>query len=1083
MRLFEKKIKKQQLMRNTVITLKFLLIVILLVVLVFDVFFFIFIFTEGHRSELFFFAISLKIFLVLILLYLVLQVKRSLLNKFEAAKSIDEFNEDKNDTFQNAIELLSEKADEIILERIFKKADKKAEKQVIKADFSGIRQFLIPFILILLSTLIIFGTNIRKFRETYNFFSMLKLPEVQHKEFIEITPGDLSIIRNSKVTIEVINPEPEVEHRFFYKIHENWREELLPNHRKVFNNLDFSFSYFVQTPFAVSDTFKIEVFELPIIKNITLRYDFPKYTKLKPETEIESSGNIKAVKGTVVSLNIEANNPIEEAYILFSDGNLKEMERIGRNSFRTYFKLDKSGSYHFGLLDFLGNKSQKISKSITVIPDRKPEIKIISPGKDTLITQNMLLPLKIFASDDFGISDLKLFYSINLEEETLIEIQKSFRGNTVTFDYVFDLTEMFLIPGDKITYWVEISDNSPQKQKARSRKYIARFPSIEEIYQEIEREEKAKSDILTKALERSFELQKEFEKKRRELMKKEELDWEDRKELEKFLQKQENLNEDIDKVAEDFQSLIEKFEDNRALSKETLEKMQRIQELMEEISNEQLQEALEKLRENLENLDPDVLRKAMENFKFSMEDFAEKLEQTIKLLEDIKKEQSIQKALEIAEEMEEMQSKLNEKTEERSKEKGEQDASDLAQEQQNISDKLETLEDQLEKAQELMDQDKDKEILDKMNQLGEQMEQDSLASDLQESAENLQNNQMEQAQQCQQQALSKMKKMTQKLQNMQQMMSSCSMMEIGDIIEKTIRRLLIFSQMHEESSYKYDKDPFLILPDQIAIFEGINLTLKELYNTPMIILVIGPKFLYDANFTSSNYRELFQHINEAKTTKVNTYLKDIQKGINIMIFDLMQAASNMQQGGGCAGMQSLMQALQQMSQQQLALNMMTQQLMLQLSEDGQMSQQMRSQAQRLASDEQRLAENLKRVLQTNRDAQNQTSAINQIIEDLEAISHDLKRGRLDNALIEKQERILSRLLDAQKSIHKREFSKKRKSEISEIEDWDLPEEIKLKFDKMRRKALLNDDYKDYPKEYQELIREYLRLLNEKANSP
>lgn len=201
-----------------------------------------------------------------------------------------------------------------------------------------------------------------------------------------------------------------------------------------------------------------------------------------------------------------------------------------------------------------------------------------------------------------------------------------------------------------------------------------------------------------------------------------------------------------------------------------------------------------------------------------------------------------------------------------------------------------------------------------------------------------------------------------------------------------------------------------------------------------------------------------------------------------MVFDLMQAASNMQQGGS-AGMQSLMQALQQMSQQQLALNMMTQQLMLQLSEDGQMSQQMRSQAQRLASDEQRLAENLKRVLQTNRDAQNQTSAINQIIEDLETISRDLKRGRLDNALIEKQERILSRLLDAQRSIHKREFSKKRKAEISEIEDWDLPEEIKLKFDKMRKKALLNDDYKDYPKEYQELIREYLRLLNEKASSP
>ena len=102
-----------------------------------------------------------------------------------------------------------------------------------------------------------------------------------------------------------------------------------------------------------------------------------------------------------------------------------------------------------------------------------------------------------------------------------------------------------------------------------------------------------------------------------------------------------------------------------------------------------------------------------------------------------------------------------------------------------------------------------------------------------------------------------------------------------------------------------------------------------------------------------------------------------------------------------------------------------------------------------------------------------------MIEEIESVVHDLKRGRLDSALIQKQERILSRLLDAQKSIHKREFSKKRKSEISENEDWLLPEEIKLKFEKMRKKALLEEDYKDFPKEYQELIKEYLKLLNER----
>ena len=92
--------------------------------------------------------------------------------------------------------------------------------------------------------------------------------------------------------------------------------------------------------------------------------------------------------------------------------------------------------------------------------------------------------------------------------------------------------------------------------------------------------------------------------------------WNDRYISKKMLEC--HLNEDIDQVAEDFQNLLEKFEDNKALSQETLEKMERIRELMEDISNEQLQEALEKMRESLEQLDPDVLKKAMEDFKFSM---------------------------------------------------------------------------------------------------------------------------------------------------------------------------------------------------------------------------------------------------------------------------------------------------------------------------------------------------------------------------------------------------------------------------------------------------------------------------------
>ena len=1072
MRIFERKIREILIKQNLVIAFRFLLIALIVVLLIFNIFFAAYSPTINSQSILFLFAISLKIFLALVFIYLTLQANRALLSQFEAARYLDEFNNDKADTYQNAFELKRELGKGDILERILKKADSRARDQIIRTETTKLISIIFVTIAVIIFSCILFFFNSVHFTEAYNFFKLEKLPQAQHKEFVEVLPGDLSITRNSKLEIKVVDPEPEAEHTFFYKIEKNWREEKLLNHKKIFNNLDFSFSYFIKTPFAISDTFHITVYELPIIEELQIRYEYPIYTGLKPDIQKNAGGNIKALIGTKVIFNIVANNPIEQAELFFSNGEYKEMNRLGRSSFRSEFKVENNGTYHFGLEDILGNGSRNITRSITAIPDRKPEIKITSPGRDTLLTQNMQLPLSILASDDYGLREMKLHYFINHAKEIIVPIVNTINSNTITHDYIFDLNKEFMIPGDKVTYWVEVSDNSPQKQTTFSQKYTARFPSIEEIYKEIEKKEKEKSDILERTLKSSEELQKEFEEKRREMMKKDEISWEDKKEIEKLLNKQGDLNEDVEKVAEDFNELMKKFENNNALSPETIEKMKKIQELMEEISNDELQEALKKMQERLENIDPDELKKAMKDFKFSMEDFSEKLEQTLKLLEDIKKEQSIEKALEIAEEMEEMQNELNKKTEENS-----ESNEKLAEQQQQISEKLDSLTEQMEKAADMMDEKKDSELLEEMKKLQEMMEQDSLSSDLEKSEENLQNNQMQEAQESQQQAAKKMKKMRQQLENMQQMMSSGMMMDVAEILEKTIQRLLIFSQYQEKTSSSYSNDPFLILSEEISIFESIDLTVKELYQVPMIILAIGPKFMYDANFTFSSFRELFQYINDAKTAKVKDYLQDIQKGINLMVYDLMQASNNMQQGGG--GMQSMMQALQQMGQQQMMMNMMTQQMMMQLSENGKMTGEMRSQAQKLASDEQRLAENLKRMLQSNPEAQKQTSALNKIIEDLESIAHDLKRGKMTQELVDKQQRILSRLLDAQRSIHKREFSKKRKAETSDIDDWDLPEEIKLKFDKMRKRALLQEDYKDLPQEYQELIKEYLKLLNEK----
>jgi len=179
-------------------------------------------------------------------------------------------------------------------------------------------------------------------------------------------------------------------------------------------------------------------------------------------------------------------------------------------------------------------------------------------------------------------------------------------------------------------------------------------------------------------------------------------------------------------------------------------------------------------------------------------------------------------------------------------------------------------------------------------------------------------------------------------------------------------------------------------------------------------------------------------------------------------------------------MQSLMQMLEQMSQEQMAMNILTEQLFLQMqAQGGKMDSAMQQQIQRLAEDQERLAENLKRALQNNPEAQKQGNALKQITEEMDAITRQLKNNQLNPDILERQERIISKMLDAQRSINKREFTEKRKAETGE--DMPYKGNTKIDLEALRRSGLLEEGLRAYPKEYQQVIMRYLKELNEAIN--
>ena len=106
--------------------------------------------------------------------------------------------------------------------------------------------------------------------------------------------------------------------------------------------------------------------------------------------------------------------------------------------------------------------------------------------------------------------------------------------------------------------------------------------------------------------------------------------------------------------------------------------------------------------------------------------------------------------------------------------------------------------------------------------------------------------------------------------------------------------------------------------------------------------------------------------------------------------------------------------------------------------------------------------------------------LDQAQKDMQEVEETLRQGQAGDDLEQKQVQILSRLLDAQRSIHRRDFDPQR--EARRGEDVSRPSPAALSRDLFRendrlRQDLLKADADRVPSHYRSLIEAYLRALN------
>ena len=226
-----------------------------------------------------------------------------------------------------------------------------------------------------------------------------------------------------------------------------------------------------------SQVFAIEVETALAIPVDSIRYEYPDYTAL-PERTVSRAGDVRAIEGTLITVQATANQPISRAWMEMNCDPLRRLEMAtveattSAGQFRLLMKRDDplSGqydSYQIRFTDSVDHKNRRpIRHRIEVIPDLSPDVRLVDPPADKIeLPINGSLDLKVHAEDqDFALRRVALRAERDgrsLPIAALLEKRRPYKPHEGPFDgsYRFEPARLGLAVGDEVLYWAEALDN------------------------------------------------------------------------------------------------------------------------------------------------------------------------------------------------------------------------------------------------------------------------------------------------------------------------------------------------------------------------------------------------------------------------------------------------------------------------------------------------------------------------------------------------------------------------------------------------------------------------------------------------
>lgn len=893
------------------------------------------------------------------------------------------------------------------------------------------------------------------------------------------------------------------------------------------------------TASIVTDIGQAKVIDRPMIRSLTGRLHFPAYTKLAVKDIDEQTADIAALIGSNAELTITANKKIKNAYIVFEKSNINLEDstqtdtfhinmKISENKATGNLRVSQNGFYYFVIEDFDNEKNiNPIKYSVVALTDGMPSISLLFPTTDVQVTDQAILPIKVAITDDYGFSSLKLHYRLVASKYTSPEtnfsslsIPLSSPDLVAEIAYVWNLNKIQIVPEDVYEFYLEIADNdfSTGPKKAKTQILKVRLPSLAEVSKEADVSQNQIGKELDKVKRDAEQLKKNIEDVERELIKKsneKELDWKQKKQIQDILQKQEQLQNKMQDLSEQVQQTAEQLQQNNMLSAETMQKYQELQKLMQEVRSPML-EQMRKMQESvLQNMSPDELRKAMEQAKFDEERFKKSIERTMEILKRMQAEQKTDALTKRAEALKQKQDEINKELN-NSNANDKEKLNDLAKKQDQLQSELKNISKDMKDLEKLMKEIGAEDMpMQEMKEAMDALDNQEISEDMDSASDGMKQGDKSKSDKSQKSASKKIEKFAQKMRDVKKEMQNKNSKEVIRKLQKTIDNLANISKKQEniknltKRSDMNSTKTSELAEAQADVFENLYNVANDLNDIGAKSFAITPGVAQDINDALRKMRETMDLLTErliAKSVKKQT---ETMREMNSAMAQLQDALAQMQSegscqnggggqgqgsgkgGGGGAGSIGFQQRMQQMAAEQQALYQQMQDMMGQGGSGGggQYSQEQRAAMKRLADNQERIRKSTEELSkeqknfggkpQDKNENKKLANELAKLAEEMKEVTSDINSGNISPETLQRQEKILSKLLDAHKSINDRDYETKRESKKGADVMRQSPTTIDLSTQEGKTRAmqeLMQSIKKGYTKDYEQIIRQYFEAI-------